>query len=309
MNELEYFADVGHSPRYLQWQRILGDNPEKKIKPLSQMFAERVTGKTNKDVLFMLVGERGSGKSYSLLRIAINTAMEIAKIKDGDTGKWQKYFGLQNVSVIQEEDLEERMMNLTKHNVYVLDDAGVGWDSRDFATKTNKRLNHIVQVCRTANTVLLISVPDPFLIDKVPRSLVRYYGEVSEQIHEYGISLLKVFQNVRLFREGKTLTMHMPWGYKTTARRFIVTAPPKEMADEYEKIRDQKAREVARTDHVEELQIPKTLNEKHCDRCGYTYTPRVPHPKMCPQCQAKFTKVSRKRIISTQDDHNVPVKV
>jgi rubrerythrin len=262
--------------------------------PLADVFSARVCGRHKKDVLVLLVGERGAGKSYTLLYLALRCAEEIAKRKGGSA---QDYFTMKNVAVIQDADLEERMRNLTKFNVYILDDAGVGWDSRAFATSMNRRLNHILQTCRTDNCILLISVIDPFTIDKVPRTMVRYYGEIAEQLHDHGMNLVKVFRNKRLFREGKNITPHLRFGRRETVKRWISYAPPPEIADEYDRVREENANKVkaqlATACVMPDAQSPEQAIKRQlskvvaCNHCGYEYTPRKKNPRLCPVCKKK----------------------
>lgn len=260
--------------------------PDSFLAPLASIFAARVAGKHKKDVLMLLVGERGSGKSYTLLHLALRCAEEIARRLGG---KPEDFFTFSNVAVIQDEDLENRMQSLKKHNVYILDDAGVGWDSRAFASTMNRRLNHILQTCRTDNCVLLISVIDPFTIDKVPRTMVRYYGEIAEQLHDFGKNLVKVFRNKRLYREGKNLTPHLRFGNRTTVRRWIAEAPPLELAEEYDLVRDANAQKVkeqmAKAAITPDNIVPDIpMYPQHCFKCGYDWMSEKQQAPQCPNC-------------------------
>ena len=197
--------------------------------------AKRITSRHNKDVRLLVVGEPGSGKSRTLLYIAHRLSVEVAKLKGGNP---ENYFTIDNVGVITAEDIIEKMNNLNRYCVYILDDAGVAWDSRDFATRGNKNLNHILQTCRTANAAILISVPDPKLIDiqVTERGLIQYWAEVSESLHDYGKNLVKIFRLKRLFRAGKMLYMHPRYGDNKIVR-YEALNPPEEMIHEYEFMR------------------------------------------------------------------------
>lgn len=282
---LSYFTEIGRGLPTGRMDAFFRTNPQQS---LAEIFAARITGRHKKDVLMLLVGERGSGKSYTLLQLATRCAEEIAKRQGGKPGD---YFTFDNVAVIQDEDLENRMMNLKRFNVYILDDAGVGWDSRAFATTMNRRLNHILQTCRTDNCVLLISVIDPFTIDKVPRTMVRYYAEIAEQLHDYGMNLVKVFRNKRLYREGKNITPHLKFGTRSTAKRWISIAPPDELMEAYDKVRDENAKKVREQMKAISCEIPQTRAAPHtktCLACGHTWMPHVPDPKRCPACFKKL---------------------
>ena len=278
--QIDYFPE-------LKYGSLSSDTKDDQNQTLGAIFASRITSKHKKDVLMLLVGERGSGKSYTLLYFALRCAEEISKRMGG---KPEDYFTFKNVAVIQDETLEEQMRNLQKFNVYILDDAGVGWDSRAFASTMNRRLNHILQTCRTDNCVLLISVIDPFTIDKVPRTMVRYYAEIAEQLHDYGMNLVKVFRNKRLYREGKNLTPHLKFGHSITVRRWISFAPPEDLADEYDKVREANAQKVKEQMSRSPLQSnemcsPATVTyPHHCHKCGHDWISEVVRPAQCPSC-------------------------
>lgn len=201
----------------------------------AEHLAKRITSRHNKDVRLLVVGEPGSGKSRTLLYLAYRLSEEVAKIKGGSP---DDYFNMGNVGVITAEDIIDKMNNLQQHCIYILDDAGVAWDSRDFATRGNKNLNHILQTCRTANAAILISVPDPKLIDVqvTERGLIQYWAEISESLHDYGKNLVKIFRLKRLFRAGKVLYMHPRYGDNKVVR-YEAKNPPEHIIEEYELMR------------------------------------------------------------------------
>lgn len=216
-------------------KEIIDSVESDQFETFAEHLAKRITGKHNKDVRLLVVGEPGSGKSRTLLYLAYRLSVEVAKIKGG---KPEDYFTIDNVGVITAEDIIEKMQNLKKHCIYILDDAGVAWDSRDFASRGNKNLNHVLQTCRTANAAILISVPDPKLIDVqvTERGLIQYWAEVSESLHDWGKNLVKIFRLKRLFRSGRMLYMHPRYGdYKIV--RYESLNPPEELIEEYEYLR------------------------------------------------------------------------
>jgi len=212
---------------------------------LSDIFSWRITSRYNKDVVFLLTGERGSGKSYSALYLAWKTAEKIA-VKKG--GTWQDYFSMENVAIIDPKELMEKMQVLKPYNIYLLDDSGAGaWAARAHQTRDSAFLNHILQTCRTQNAGIFITTPDLFLIDKIPRSLASFVGEVAESHHDKGYNLLKIFRTERLRREGKTLFSHLqfytPAG-KSKIIRWRTHMPPDELLNEYNRIRERRAQEM-----------------------------------------------------------------
>jgi hypothetical protein len=233
--------------------------------------AKRITSRHNKDVRLLVVGEPGSGKSRTLLYLAWRLSEEVAKLKGGSP---DDYFNIGNVGVITAEDIIDKMNNLHRYCIYILDDAGVAWDSRDFATRGNKNLNHILQTCRTANAAILISVPDPKLIDVqvTDRGLIQYWAEVSESLHDYGKNLVKIFRLKRLFRAGKMLYMHPRYGDNKIVR-YEARNPPESLIQDYEEMRracaadaGSKYEDKGKIERQVKRDVVKQLREDHMTR-------------------------------------------
>lgn len=210
--------------------------PHAAIRPLAQIFARRLCGKQNKDIKLFIVGAQGSGKSRSAIYLGIRVGEEIAKIIGG---KWEDYFprDLSHVYIGDPEAHADALRNIKKHNIYILDDAGVSINARNFMTSYNKSLNDIFQTVRTDNALIIINAPDSFLIDNVPRTLVSHYAEVSESQHADGLNFLKVFKLERKFRQGDTHYHHYQFGNDQVIR-WKFRDIPEDMSKNYEVQRD-----------------------------------------------------------------------
>jgi hypothetical protein len=209
---------------------------EVRIPKLARIWARRICGKHNKDIKLFIVGPQGSGKSRSAIGLAIRLSEEVASIIGG---KPEDYFplDLSHVFIGDPEAHADALKNIKKHCIYILDDAGVSINARNFMTSYNKSLNDIFQTVRTDNAVIIINAPDSFLIDNVPRTLVSHYAEVSESQHSMGFNLLKVFKLERKFREGHTHYHHYQFGH-TQVVRWKFGNIPEEVAALYEVKRD-----------------------------------------------------------------------
>ena len=243
--------------------RGVRDHPKAQPRKLAEIWAKRLCGGFNKDIKLFLVGAQGSGKSHSSIHLAIRVAEEVAKYKGGT---WEKYFprDMSHVFIGDAEEHADALKHIKKHNIYILDDAGVSINARNFMTTYNKSLNDIFQTVRTDNALIIINAPDSFLIDNVPRNIVSFYGEVSESQHSVGLNFVKIFKLERKFRSGSTHYHHYQFGSQQIIRwRFRNI--PEDMAAAYEKRRDdatQKIKSQAGTGKVEKKDPRKVIRDQ-----------------------------------------------
>ncbi|MDD2258176.1 MAG: hypothetical protein PHN43_03165 [Patescibacteria group bacterium] len=225
---------------------------------LASRFAHTITGPYKQDIAMLLQGQKGSGKSYASLRIAYNTARQVAEILDDDWHEWPKYFSMENVAIIDPERASEVIGNAKLHNIYIFDDIGVGWNSRAFASKENRDKNDIFQINRVAQTVQILSMPNQFLIDKVPRMLCNYLAEMDRGMYGQGISFMKVFKTKTLFRIGnQQITPHLVAADGEKITKYVIHKPPKFLAKQYDRIRkDITAQIIAARSNREEEERP-----------------------------------------------------
>jgi hypothetical protein len=213
----------------------------KKHESLSVFFAQTVTGAYNQDISFLMVGKKGTGKSYSQLSIAYHTACEIAEIVGG---RWDDYFNIEtNVAIIDPVRANEVMGMQDKYAVKMYDDIGVGWGARDWQKDENKAKNDIFQINRVDNQVQMFSVPNQFLLDKVPRSLVSHYAETYQQFFKKGFVTIKLFEPQTLFRQSKIIQPYLV----VNRNKFVlyaIPAPPKELTKQYNTLRQEVTRQI-----------------------------------------------------------------
>ncbi len=212
---------------------------------LAQRFAHTITGPYKQDIAMLLQGPKGSGKSYASLRIAYNTARCVAEILDDDWHKWTKYFSMNNVAIIDPDRAFEIIGEAKPYNIYIFDDIGVGWNARSFASKDNRDKNDIFQINRVAQTVQIFSMPNQFLLDKVPRMLCNYMAEMDRSEYSRGISLMKVFKTKTLFRlNNQRITPHLVAEDGAKIAKYVVHRPPAFLAKQYDKIRKDVTRRI-----------------------------------------------------------------
>lgn len=124
----------------------------------------------NRNFICIVVGSPGSGKSYACLTFA----EMLMKRQD-------KLFKIENVCFGAKEFMDRTATGkVKKGNVVIFEEGGVGMDSRNFYTATNKTLAYVFEVFRTDNIVLFINVPDISFIDKKIRVLAHAIIEMKK---------------------------------------------------------------------------------------------------------------------------------
>lgn len=238
---------------------------------IANLFARTVCGDYKQDIAMLLQGPKGSGKSHASLRIAYNTARRVAEILDDDWHEWPKYFSMDNVAIIDPTRAFEVMGNAKPNNIYIYDDIGVGWNSRAFATKENRNKNDIFQINRIAETVQIMSMPNQMLLDKVPRMLCNYAGEMDRPYFNAGVSTMRFFKTKTIFRmNNKQLTPHLVTGDGEKIVRYVIVRPPEFLSRKYDKIRRdvtkkiiaERAQQIADEETVSEVTGGKSLPKK-----------------------------------------------
>ena len=200
---------------------------------ISKSFARKVTSPHNASVSMMTVGSMGDGKSSSNIMLAINTARQIARYK---TGPWTKYFNLEHVGVLTKDEIYRVIEIDTKYAVIMPDDVGSAWNARKWSDSGNIMMNDIMQTSRTENQVLLMTLPDSILIDKVPRALCQYMMTMDTPQYDKGVSIGKMFKIVRQPRQNKTYFMYEDLG-GMKYQKAIFARPPDSFMIPYEKKR------------------------------------------------------------------------
>ena len=235
---------------------------------ISKSFARKVTSKHNQSVSCMTVGSMGNGKSSANIMIGINTAVQIARYK---TGPWTKYFNLDHIGILIKEEIYRVIEIDQKYAVVMPDDVGAAWNARKWADSGNIMMNDIMQTSRTENQVLLMTLPDSILIDKVPRALCQHMMTMEPPQYDKGVSIGKFFRIVRQSRDSKTFFMYENLG-GMKYQKALFARPPDSFMVQYEKRRTDIAHEFKQNsieEHKEQLkqsQAPKKVKISKKDK-------------------------------------------
>jgi len=221
-------------------QEIVNEHKEKGTpypdSPFAKMVAELITGEDKQDFSMIISGDKGTGKSYSALYIAPRIANEVAKIKGGSQ---ESYWSLSNCSLLEDTDGINKILKISKkHQILIIDDAGVSMGSRDFSTTNNKNFNKLLATCRTMRWCLIFTVPMRSHLDKQVRELVSATATVYKSFHKGFFNVLKMGK-VKILQNFKDKAIYPRFIFNDKKIEFWVAfSPDPALAEDYDRRRD-----------------------------------------------------------------------
>lgn len=230
---------------------------------ISQYFFDIITSPFDQDVSCLFVGNKGSGKSSAVLSICYHTAVKVAEwVNDGS--KWDDFYNLHELTACILEDDANKLMNVQrKYVIKNFDDIGLGWGARNWRDEDNMQKNDVFQINRTDNAVQCLSVPNQFLLDKVPRSLVSHYVEMDDRLFDLGYTTIKLFKPKTMFRESRIINPYLVLD-RNKYVNYLIPAPPHDLWQEYKALRS-KNKDIAiriRQENKEKRDEMKQLQEE-----------------------------------------------
>ena len=190
----------------------------------------------NQDLLCLVVGPRGSGKSYS--------ALELAQSFDRTFTVDRVFFSV--------ADFVDLLVNgnLQRGQAVILDDAGLFMNSRTWREIGNQLMSIVSQSFRYRGLLTFITVPQADFIDRQSRNMANLLLEATK---EQGIFKIKVPEQ-NPFKPGEYIFKYPRVGILNQARRTVyeplktihLDLPPADLAANYEEKRQAFVREIQR---------------------------------------------------------------
>lgn len=202
----------------------------------SDFVADLITGPDKQDFSIIISGDKGTGKSYTGLFVAPRWADAVAR-KLGGTR--DDYFSLNNCALLEDTDGINKILKISKkHQIIIVDDAGVAVGSRDFATTSNKNFNKLLSTCRTMRWCVILTVPMRSHLDKQVRELVSASAHVYKSFHKGGFNILKMGK-VKILQNFKDKAIYPRFVFNDKKVEFWVAfSPDPNLAEEYDRRRD-----------------------------------------------------------------------
>lgn len=187
----------------------------------------------NQNVLGSITGPTGSGKTYCTLSIVCGYYDKILK----------KPFPVENI-VFSPKEMILRLRYFEKENmkgeILVAEEWGVNNSSLDFQNKVQKMLSYVMQSFRSMNIGVIMTLPVLTMLSKSTRLLLHFHfitkgidyekrqGHLKPLFHQLNQSSGKSFWKYPKIRvKGRMIKL----------KKLVVSHPPKELVDKYEKMK------------------------------------------------------------------------
>jgi len=202
----------------------------------------------NKNWLSIICGATGSGKSYS--------ALTLAKLIGGQV--FVVFTPIEFLRLLNSE-------KLSKGDVIVFDEAGVGMSSREWYSIQNKLLGTILQTFRNMNVAVIFTTPNLTFIDVQARKLFHSYFETAFLDYKKEEAHLKAFDIQVNSRMDKIYYKKPRFaddnGRVYTMSHLILDKPDEKIVAYYEEKKTRYTKEL-NANALKELTMPKEEKKK-----------------------------------------------
>lgn len=207
--------------------------------------------KNNKNFLGFVSGQTGSGKSYSSLQLCYEC--------DPNFTVGQVVFnGLELMELITSKKLKSG-------SAICFEEIGVAMDARQWQSKTNRLLTHLIETFRHRNYILIFNSPYMDYVDSSIRKLFHAEFETTKIDKEKGVCILKpklIQYNSKLKKfYYKRLRIFTPNGL-VPIDRLPVKKPPQEVLVWYENRKKAYSHELEKNIYNELKQIHDKQTKK-----------------------------------------------
>ncbi len=255
------------------------------VKPLMIWIKGRI--KSNKNVIIVINGGTGSGKTYSAISIAKQCAEEL-----------ETNFSIEGNLEFNFAELLKKMQrpeNLKPGTPFVFEEVGAfggGASAREWQSQANKFFFSFMQTSRHRNQILIMTCPSFSFLELGARTLVHMQMETAGINFRRKIGYLKPYRIQVNKRTGKFYfkflrVEHEGRKYKLT--KIQCPCPPDSMLAPYEKLKgfytDALNAEIIANQEKEKEKEKK--KEWKCKNCDHEWTPRSKKPSYCPHCQKR----------------------
>jgi len=282
---------------------------------LAWIIATRVTNKLeDADAFISFTGRKGSSKTTSSSALCEDIAENIARIR-GKGEPPEKFFNIDHVRSITEMGALELLSSgaLTQENsVFLLDDTGTQWSSRNFQSPVNKTLNAILQICRIYKCVIVANFILQSHIDIQARGMADFRAEMQYKNarEEYAVFKFYYLEQGVKKNNPHEYKKYLKWHGKRITQ-WVIGRPSKEYEAAYKQMRKsntdefivnarQKVREILEKSGLSEEELSKIATTEPIGRKIPQATDYSTHPKVLT-IQAKVRAIRNDPSLSEKE--------
>jgi hypothetical protein len=260
--------------KYLRSMQLIDPTP---INDVIGWLARRITGRATQDAIVVVYGDRGTGKSLGCGYIGERLALRLSRLYLKPP---EYFFTVDNVRSVDKfgtlEMLTPKKMREKQNQIFVLDDASIATNARNFQSQHNKNLNDILTTARIYRHCIILNTVASNLIDSVARS----FADIG--ILMRGVIPGTTINECRVFRMSQSNHMGFGKGAKESIgkyfqitingeqnrmRTWYINKPSEAFCTAYDSLRKKNTDKLGSEDEesedgVTEVRIPRTIEGK-----------------------------------------------
>lgn len=238
------------------------DIRERDINFFPKEIVNKILSGYKQNINILITGPLGSSKSMTAIRIAVICSELIAKRCGGKKGD---YFDInENMGIMNMEDIVRvyDKMSKTMHGVFIIDDASPAINSRRSFSEENIAQNSMLITQRPNENICIYTLPQKFLIDKVPRSLSGYIIYMKKsKFFKWGYSTADIRKIDFLPNKAEPNYPYLQNYLGEKIKLHLFHRPDQELVDIYNK-RRQEAQDLLAKKSIETLMNKEEMSPK-----------------------------------------------
>lgn len=226
------------------------------ILTMANVFGHIITSGHNQNIILLIEAKPGRGKSYAAMDLAVWLSYKLQKKFGGEP--WD-YFNIGHMGIIMPDEVLRLASNVKQYGIYIYDDFGIAYSAREWHSEANKAMNGILETMRTKNNILIMTVPDATIIDKIGREILHFKIVMHQSMFDLGVTLGKLTMEEKQYNTQSKKILHPYLKTKTEIYNYAIFGkPPAELCAEYD------ARRLVQLKRLDERSI-NTLKQKEED--------------------------------------------
>lgn len=234
---------------------IIGDPEDVAGKALTDLLKKKVTGKKEDDIIMLVSGHRGTGKSIACLALgeALDENFNIKKVA------WNTK---QLLNLVNDD-------SIGAGEVIILEEAGINISSKRWQQTDNQAVSNSITISRPRRRILILNIPYIDLVDSSIRKMVKAKLTMINVDVKKHMSLGKLYfvnyneQEKEFYRRLIAVTVNKR-GKKAYFNNIFFKKPSKKIMRQYKKARLEYTKKINResADSITDMEVTDTERKR-----------------------------------------------